>query len=279
MKSKATLDLLKTQFRQFTQLPSEPLDKIHGRFTILCALLDEQGFNPSDKVKRETFLRALRNKEWDDLKDKDEMEAEKFSGAPGATRSFLDTYIFLKEMDTKRITRNQNRVTTSSYALTTKEAKDSLTKLAAKHPNVVANFVQSQANGAGGKGGGGKGGKGCSLTMRRAGKVPDRYWPESDRHASFLNSLIVKEGKSKTGFEILKGFRCDTELLKAWGCHAFAYVPKEIRNKFASHTRPCIYMGVAENYAAFNLFDPVDSVFFASDSCGKTLVPHLGIWV
>jgi hypothetical protein len=106
-----------------------------------------------------------------------------------------------------------------------------------------------------------------STTMRKAGEVPDAYWPESDRHASLVDSYIVKDGNKVTGFEILHDFRPDAELLKAYACHGFAFVPEHLRNKFADHTRPCIYMGVAEDYAGYHLFDLVAKEFFPSDSC------------
>jgi hypothetical protein len=107
----------------------------------------------------------------------------------------------------------------------------------------------------------------CSITMRKSGKTPDIFFPESDRHASLIDSGIVKDDETISGFEKLYGYRLDCELFKAWGCHGFAYIPIEIRNKFADHTRPCIYMGVAEEYDAYNLYDPVAKEFFPSDSC------------
>jgi hypothetical protein len=105
------------------------------------------------------------------------------------------------------------------------------------------------------------------VTIRKAGKVPDRFWPESEKHAALLLCIVVKKGKKKTPFEFVLNYRPTMEFIKPLGCHVFSYIDGDVRNKFSSHTRPGIYMGVAEDYNACLLYDIVDCKFFVNDSC------------
>jgi hypothetical protein len=105
------------------------------------------------------------------------------------------------------------------------------------------------------------------LTIRKAGQVPDKFWPKSEEHAAYVDAMIVTRGRTITGFEKLFEYQPNSEWLRAFGCHAFAYVDVDLRNKFATHTHPCIYMGVVENYAAYKLYDPISMEFFVTDSC------------
>ena len=73
------------------------------------------------------------------------------------------------------------------------------------------------------------------LTIRTAGKVPHKFWPESEIHAALLLSLIVKKGKTKSPFEMVLGYRYTMEFLKPLGCHVFSYVDSDERDQFTSH--------------------------------------------
>jgi hypothetical protein len=97
---------------------------------------------------------------------------------------------------------------------------------------------------------------------------PDRFWCERERHVCLVDTLMVKLNAAITAFEMIYGYRPSIELIKVFGCHAFAFITRDARNnKMSSHMRPGIYMGVSTLINGYVLYDPVKMVFFETSTC------------
>ena len=80
-------------------------------------------------------------------------------------------------------------------------------------------------------------------TIRIRARLPKQFWAEADRFARIIKNMTVPSGKSKTPYEIFYGVKPDFSNIHAFGCHTYAWIPKEKRGKLDSHARPAIYLG------------------------------------
>ena len=62
--------------------------------------------------------------------------------------------------------------------------------------------------------------------MRLAARLPPKFWEFAERMASKLISLMVKEGQEITPFEKLYETKPSMNLIRTFGCHAFAHIPR-----------------------------------------------------
>ena len=60
--------------------------------------------------------------------------------------------------------------------------------------------------------------------MRLAACLPFKFWKFTERMASKLISLMVKEGQEITPFEKLYKTKPSMNLIQTFGCHAFIYI-------------------------------------------------------
>jgi hypothetical protein len=147
VQSSARLGDLKEKFRAFEQKPGESIDGIYKRLTSMIKELEDQGYSPKDEKRRTRLLKALKNAEWDLLKDKeDDLYVKAVIEAKPQT--FLMTYQWLKEQEIKIKLRDQGCVALSSMGASVKEEKAHLQKLQQKYPGVTqANMTQLQQGG------------------------------------------------------------------------------------------------------------------------------------
>jgi hypothetical protein len=105
-------------------------------------------------------------------------------------------------------------------------------------------------------------------TMRISAKLSGTFWAESERLAAIVDSYVIKATGVTTPYEQKYGVKLNIELIKPFGCHAFAYRPKKIRKKSGnpSRTRPCLYMGPAIDQAGYRCYDPFERVIFQQSS-------------
>ena len=93
--------------------------------------------------------------------------------------------------------------------------------------------------------------------MRLAAHLPPKFWEFAERMASKLISLIVKEGQEITPFEKLYEIKPSMNLIRTFGCHAFAYIPYDQHSKIDPKSQAAINLGPAENMNGFLLYDPI----------------------
>ena len=73
------------------------------------------------------------------------------------------------------------------------------------------------------------------------------FWEFAERLASMVISLCVKENETVTPFEKLFEKKPSIKLIRTFGCHSFAHIPKDKRKKTDLVSRPGIYLGPAKN--------------------------------
>lgn len=107
----------------------------------------------------------------------------------------------------------------------------------------------------------------AARTIRIRARLSKRFWAESYRFASIVHSMLLHKGQSVTAFEAYEKRRPDFANLHVFGCHAFAWIPKEKRHKLDAKSRPAIYLGPAvPGKHGHRLFDPATGEVFVSSS-------------
>jgi len=104
-------------------------------------------------------------------------------------------------------------------------------------------------------------------TIRIKARLPKCFWAEAYRFAVIIHSMLVPKGKKITPFEAFERCKPDFSDIKVFGCHCFAWIPKEQRHKLDSKSRPAIYLGPAvPGKHGYRLYDPSNGEIFIGSS-------------
>lgn len=86
-------------------------------------------------------------------------------------------------------------------------------------------------------------------------RIPLGFWPEAVRCAAYLKNRSPNRALNKTPFECWYGLQPNLGHLRIFGCHCYAHVPKDTRQKLDSHTIEGVFLGY---YATEHLFAVYD---------------------
>ena len=81
--------------------------------------------------------------------------------------------------------------------------------------------------------------------------APNNLWGEAILSACFLQNRIPHRKTNKTPYELWKGFVPNLKYLKVWGCLAKVLLPETKKRKLGSKTADCVFIGYAQNSAAY----------------------------
>ena len=107
--SKTKVDDLKQELKNFKMKPNESLVSVKKRLDGLVNKLRDQDCKIADKKKRKYLIVSLKNEEWDDHLKKEE-ELNQTAIKDQQERTFLQSYLFLKEEEASSKFRMQNCV-------------------------------------------------------------------------------------------------------------------------------------------------------------------------
>ncbi|GAK66588.1 uncharacterized protein PAN0_013c4811 [Moesziomyces antarcticus] len=89
--------------------------------------------------------------------------------------------------------------------------------------------------------------------------APGNLWGDALLHAVYLNNRLPTKGNGfQTPYLALFGRHAELDMLRTFGCSAFAHVPAERRGKLDNRAVPCVYLGVSPGTKAFKLYDPTE---------------------
>ena len=97
--------------------------------------------------------------------------------------------------------------------------------------------------------------------------MPPSFWEYAEYLATVLHSYIVQYPKKISGYEMMTKHKPSMSRIRTFGCHAFAFIRKEERKKFAPKSRLAIYLGPDPSSVGYLLWDPQKNKTFNSSSC------------
>ena len=104
-------------------------------------------------------------------------------------------------------------------------------------------------------------------SMLADSKLPPKFWAEALATATYLhNRSPTKALTGATPHEALMGEKPRVDHLKAFGCAAYAHIPKDERQKLDPKTRKCIFLGYGCETKGYRLYDPRrERILFSRD--------------
>jgi hypothetical protein len=87
--------------------------------------------------------------------------------------------------------------------------------------------------------------------MLVSSSAPDNLWGEAILSACHLQNRIPYKKTGLTPYKLWKGYPPNLKYLKVWGCLAKVMLPEPKRKKIGSKTSDCMFIGYAENSAAY----------------------------
>ncbi len=90
-------------------------------------------------------------------------------------------------------------------------------------------------------------------------RLPIRFWGEAVATACYLRNRTPIGPEGKTPFQAFIGRKPDLQHLRAYGCLAYAHVPKEHRKKLDSVRVRCILVGYMPTARQYRLYEPVSA--------------------
>ena len=104
-------------------------------------------------------------------------------------------------------------------------------------------------------------------TVRIRARLPKQFWAEAGRFGRIVRNMTVPKGKEKILYKLFYGVKPDFSNIHAFGCHAFAWIPKEKRRKLDARARPAIYLGPQyPGKHGHRLYDPVTKTIFTAST-------------
>jgi hypothetical protein len=108
---------------------------------------------------------------------------------------------------------------------------------------------------------------GAARTIRIRAHLPKYFWAEAYRFASTIHSMLVPNGRTITPFEAFERRKPDFSDIHIFGCHCYAWVPRDLRHKLDSKSRPAIYLGPSvPGKHGHRLYDPSTGEIFTASS-------------
>jgi hypothetical protein len=86
--------------------------------------------------------------------------------------------------------------------------------------------------------------------------LPDTFWCYAVLHSATILNVLPSHATTNnlTPHEIFTGNKPSVAHFRIFGCKAYAHVPKAKRDKFATTSLDCTYIGYAENRKAYRLY-------------------------
>ncbi len=108
-------------------------------------------------------------------------------------------------------------------------------------------------------------------------QLPSAFWAEALSMATYLRNLSpTKAVKDMTPFEAWKQKKPTVAHVRAFGCKAYAHIPKDERGKLGNKARLCTFVGYGEQTQGYRLYDfdkkkvfYSRDVVFCEDGCGR----------
>lgn len=95
-------------------------------------------------------------------------------------------------------------------------------------------------------------------SMLHSQELGYELWAEAVAAAVYLkNRSPTKAVPNMTPEEAWSGLKPSVAHLRAFGCKAYAHIPKQKRNKFDSKSLECIFVGYLNNSKGYRLFNPI----------------------
>ena len=102
-------------------------------------------------------------------------------------------------------------------------------------------------------------------SMRSDAKLPHRFWGEALPTAVYL--LNRSPTTAVEPYEAWTGEKSQVDHLRAFGCRAYAQIPKDERKKLNSKSRKCVLLGYGTETKGYRLYDPQrQKVFYNRDA-------------
>lgn len=101
--------------------------------------------------------------------------------------------------------------------------------------------------------------------MLLAKDLPKRFWPEAVSYAAHVENRVPHAAlKDKTPYEALTGQKPDISGFHEFGSKCWVLDQSGDRGKLDAKSKPCLFMGFAENSKAYRLWDPAKRTFVKS---------------
>lgn len=84
-------------------------------------------------------------------------------------------------------------------------------------------------------------------------EMPNKYWGEAVVTANYLQNRLPTKATERTPYELWFTKKPNVNLLRIFGCTAFAHIPKEQRRKLDVKAKELRFVGYAENSKAYRL--------------------------
>lgn len=106
--------------------------------------------------------------------------------------------------------------------------------------------------------------KDMATTMLIDSGLPKHFWAEAVATSAYIrNRCITKAIDNKTPEEVWRGGKPTASHFRVFGSIAYAWIPKQHRNKFDEKSRPAIMVGYYDDKQAYRLYNPDNNTFFA----------------
>ena len=92
-------------------------------------------------------------------------------------------------------------------------------------------------------------------SMLQGAGMHDRYWCFAMAHAAYILNRTVRDGMATTPYEALHGSKPDLSNIKIFGCAAYAKVPEDLRHKWSSKARKCVFLGFDQEKIGYRVLD------------------------
>lgn len=95
--------------------------------------------------------------------------------------------------------------------------------------------------------------------------VDKRLWGDAMQTAAYVLNRTWRKGRSATPFELFTGERPDVSNLRTFGCKAYVFLPKPLReSKMSANTKLMIFVGYPADAKAYRFWDPQAHKYFIS---------------
>lgn len=84
-------------------------------------------------------------------------------------------------------------------------------------------------------------------------EMPNKYWGEAVMTANYLQNRLPTKATERTLYELWFTKKPNVNLLRIFGCTAFAHIPKEQRRKLDVKAKELRFVGYAENSKGYRL--------------------------
>jgi hypothetical protein len=109
------------------------------------------------------------------------------------------------------------------------------------------------------------------IAMLNGAGLPSCFWGEA---LSYYNRVLNMSPSSAipdktTPYELVHGRKPDYSMLRVFGCRAWAHVGKKERKHLEKHAKPCVFLGLPNDFKCWKLWDP-----HAQHNRGGIIVSH-----